>query len=76
GYSLTFTPPPEGVPLRPLLLTETKVAVTPFREAFRLAGTAGAVGAGAVHPGPKGAGHLPGGRPLPTGPSVATHGAG
>nr|BAQ21924.1 dye-linked D-amino acid dehydrogenase [Rhodothermus marinus]BAR71661.1 Dye-linked D-amino acid dehydrogenase [Rhodothermus marinus] len=39
GYSLTFTPPPEGVPLRPLLLTETKVAVTPFREAFRLAGT-------------------------------------
>ncbi|SHK69766.1 NAD(P)/FAD-dependent oxidoreductase [Rhodothermus profundi] len=39
GYSLTFTPPPELVPRRPLLLTETKVAVTPFREAFRLAGT-------------------------------------
>jgi len=39
GYSLTFTPPPEGMPRRPLLLTETKVAVTPFREAFRLAGT-------------------------------------
>ncbi len=38
GYSLTFTPP-EGMPRRPLLLTETKVAVTPFREAFRLAGT-------------------------------------
>lgn len=39
GYSLTFVPQPEGMPRRPLLLTETKVAVTPFREAFRLAGT-------------------------------------
>lgn len=39
GYSLTFTPPPAGAPQRPLLLTETKVAVTPFKEAFRLAGT-------------------------------------
>ncbi|CAM3186439.1 NAD(P)/FAD-dependent oxidoreductase [Rhodothermus bifroesti] len=39
GYSLTFTPPPEGMPQRPLLLTEAKVAVTPFSDALRLAGT-------------------------------------
>jgi D-amino-acid dehydrogenase len=39
GYSLTFIPSPAAVPRRPLLLTETKVAVTPFREMFRLAGT-------------------------------------
>ncbi len=38
GYSITF-PKPANAPRLPLLLSEAKVAVTPFRDQLRLAGT-------------------------------------
>lgn len=38
GYSITY-PKPDNAPALPLLLTEAKVAVTPFRDELRYAGT-------------------------------------